>query len=77
MLDQKNSARVTYGEARRRYVRPRRLTLNYSRTRRPDEDFIKIAATVIAVGFAGFERQREGQRERATTTSEQARTIER
>ena len=66
--------------ARTRHFRPRRLTLNYSRTRRPDEDFIKIAAAVIAVGFAKLkdrqreserarEREREKRRENMTTTT--------
>lgn len=65
VLGQKIRRVLPKNRRRRRHFRPRRLTLNYSRTRRPDEDFIKIAATVIAVGFA----QLKGRRREKTSFS--------
>lgn len=41
------------------------LTLNYSTTRRPGEDFIKIARIVIAVVQSQRTGEREGEKERA------------
>lgn len=40
------------------------LTLNYSTTRRPGEDFIKIARIVIASGSEPTGKRKRGQKER-------------